>query len=186
MILLELFGIFFFIGLVSIGGGLSTIPLLNEILIERGWMTNIEIIDMIAVSEMTPGPIGINMATFAGNKLAGIPGGIFATLGLVAPSVLIIIVVAHFYHKYRDNIYVNGIMEVIRPVVTGLIAAVCADLAVFSLFNVQAFEAGGGFLSLFRPVPILIAAAVFVANYKFKVHPVILIVSSAVLGIILL
>ncbi len=186
MILLELFGIFFFIGLVSIGGGLSTIPLLTEMLIERSWMTNVEIIDMIAVSEMTPGPIGINMATFAGNNVAGIPGGVMATLGLVAPSVIIIIVVAHFYNRYKNNIYVNGMMDVIRPVVTGLIAAVCADLAVFSLLDIPAFKESGVFLSLFSPMPILIAVIVFMANYKFKVHPVILIVSSAVLGIILL
>jgi len=141
---------------------------------------------MIAVSEMTPGPIGINMATYAGNKAAGIPGGILATLGLVAPSVIIIIIVAHFYTKYRDNSYVNGTMTVIRPVVTGMIAAVCAELAAISLFNIELFRETGEFLRLFNPVSILIAAAVFIANYRFRVHPVILIVCSAVIGIIVL
>lgn len=186
MILFELFINFFFIGLTSIGGGLSTIPLMTEILTTKGWMVQTEIIDMIAVSEMTPGPIGINMATYAGNKAAGIPGGIIATLGLVAPSIIIIIIVAHFYTKYKNNEYVNKTMTIIRPVVTGLIAAVCANLAVISLFNIELARETGSFLQIFNLMPILIGIVVFIANFKFKVHPVILIVSSAVIGIILM
>jgi len=186
MIFLELFLNFFLIGVTSIGGGLSTIPLMTEILTAKGWVPAAEIIDMIAVSEMTPGPIGINMATFAGNKAAGILGGISATAGLVAPSVIIIIIVAHFYNKYRNNRFVEGVLTVVRPVVTGMIAAVCTNLMVMTLFNIPAFESGSGFISLFRPVPIIIAALVFTASYKFRVHPVILIVSSAIVGIILL
>lgn len=186
MIFFELFINFFFIGLTSIGGGLSTIPLMTEILTTKGWMIQTEIIDMIAVSEMTPGPIGINMATYAGNKTAGIPGGIVATLGLVAPSIIIIIIVAHFYTKYKDNEYVNRTMTIIRPVVTGLIAAVCANLAVISLFNIELARETGSFLQVFNMIPILIGVLVFIANFKFRVHPVILIVSSAVIGIILM
>lgn len=186
MIFFQLFINFFFIGLVSIGGGLSTIPLMTEILTSKGWMLQIEIMDMIAVSEMTPGPIGINMATYAGNKTAGILGGISATMGLVAPSIIIIVIVAHFYTKYRKNEYVNGTMVIIRPVVTGMIAAVCAELAVLSLFNVELFQETGTIMKFFNPIPILIGVLVFVASYKFKVHPIILIVSSAVIGIILL
>lgn len=186
MIFLQLFINFFFIGLISIGGGLSTIPLMTEILTSKGWMVQTEIMDMIAVSEMTPGPIGINMATYAGNKTAGVLGGISATMGLVAPSIIIIVIVAHFYTKYRKNDYVNGTMKIIRPVVTGMIAAVCAELAVISLLNVELFRATGSFWQIFNPIPILIGIMVFIANYKFKVHPIILIVSSAVIGIILL
>jgi len=186
MIFFELFINFFFIGLTSIGGGLSTIPLMTEILTSRGWMIQTEIIDMIAISEMTPGPIGINMATYAGNKTAGILGGVSATLGLVAPSIIIIIIVAHFYTKYRDNEYVSRTMKIIRPVVTGLIAAVCANLAVISLLNIELARESGSFLQIFNIMPILIGIIVFIANFKFKVHPVILIVSSAVIGIILM
>ena len=186
MIFLELFINFFFIGVISIGGGLSTIPLMTEILISKGWMVPTEIVDMIAVSEMTPGPIGINMATFAGNKTAGILGGISATAGLVAPSIIIIVIVAHFYTRYRTNIYVDGTMKIIRPVVTGMIAAVCANLAVITLLDIPAFRESGIFTSLFNPVSILIGISVFTASYKFKVHPVILIVTSAIIGIILL
>lgn len=186
MIYFELFINFFFIGLTSIGGGLSTIPLMTEILTSKGWMIQTEIIDMIAVSEMTPGPIGINMATFAGNKAAGILGGVVATLGLVAPSIIIIIIVAHFYSKYKDNEYVNSTMKIIRPVVTGLIAAVCANLAIISLFNIEFIRETGSFFQIFNLLPILIGITVFIANFKFKVHPVILIVSSAVIGIILM
>lgn len=186
MILLELFLNFFFIGITSIGGGLSTIPLMTEILISKGWVIETEIIDMIAISEMTPGPIGINMATYAGNKAAGILGGISATAGLVTPSVIIIIIIAHFYNKYRNNLYVNGVMTVVRPVVTGMIAAVCANLAAITLFDVKVLSAGGSLLEFFQPIPIIIATVVFVAGYRFRVHPVILIVSSAIAGIILL
>ncbi|MFO7612421.1 MAG: chromate transporter [Clostridia bacterium] len=186
MIFIELFVNFFAIGLLSIGGGLSTIPLMTEILTKNGWMTAADIVDMIAISEMTPGPIGINMATFAGNRTAGIAGGIAATAGLVAPSIIIIIIVAHFYNRYRNNHYVDGIMKVIRPVVTGMIAAVCAELALISLINMPAFRETGLVSSLFNVVPIIIGVLVFVAGYRFKVHPVILIVSSAITGIILL
>lgn len=186
MIFLELFLNFFFIGITSIGGGLSTIPLMTEILTTKGWVVQSEILDMIAVSEMTPGPIGINMATYAGNSAAGIFGGISATAGLVAPSIIIIIIIAHFYNKYRKNQYVSGIMTVVRPVVTGMIAAVCTNLAVMTLFNLDAVQNGNGFWALFQPIPILIAAVIFVASYKFKIHPVILIVSSAIAGIILM
>ncbi len=186
MIFLELFINFFFIGLISIGGGLSTIPLMTEILTSKGWMEQTGIIDMIAVSEMTPGPIGINMATYAGNKTAGILGGVSATMGLVAPSIIIIVIVAHFYTKYRNNDYVNGTMKIIRPVVTGMIAAVCAELAVISFFSVELFRETGSVLQIFNLIPLLIGVLVFIANYKFKIHPVILIVSSAVIGIILL
>ncbi len=186
MIFLELFLNFFFIGITSIGGGLSTIPLMTEILLAKNWVVETEILDMIAISEMTPGPIGINMATYAGNKAAGILGGISATAGLVAPSIIIIIIIAHFYNKYRSNLYVNGVMTVVRPVVTGMIAAVCANLAVMTLLNIESLQGDGVFWSIFQPIPILIAALVFIASYRFKVHPVFLIVTSAIAGIILL
>lgn len=186
MIILELFFYFFIIGLISIGGGLSTIPLMTEILTSKGWLLQTEIIDMIAVSEMTPGPIGINMATYAGNKTAGLLGGISATAGLVAPSIIIIVIVAHFYTRYRNNPYVDGIMRKIRPVVTGMIAAVCAELFVITLLDVPGFKDTGSFPALFNPIAILICIFVFTANYKFRIHPVILIVSSAIIGIILM
>lgn len=185
-LLLKLFFSFFGIGAISIGGGLSIIPLLTEVMIKNGWMTQAEIIDMIAVSEMTPGPIGINMATYAGYKTAGLLGGLFATLGTVAPSIIIIVVIAHLYHKFKESEYVQGVMKTIRPIVTGMIAAVCVSIALTSLFNVELYEVTSKFFDLFNFSSIIIALFVFVAGFKFKVHPVILVVASALAGILLL
>ena len=186
ILLLKLFFSFFGIGITSIGGGLSIIPLLTNVMITNNWMSKGEIIDMIAISEMTPGPIGINMATFAGFKVAGVLGGLFATLGIVTPSIIIIVIIAHLYNKFKNSIYVKGVMVTIRPIVTGMIMAVCVSIAITSLFNIELYAITSKLFDLFNFSSIIIAIVVFIAGYKFKVHPVILVVVSAVVGIIVL
>ncbi len=186
ILLLRLFISFFGIGIVSIGGGLSIIPLLTDVMINNGWMTQAEIIDMIAISEMTPGPIGINMATYAGYQTAGVLGGLFATLGTVTPSIIIIVIIAHLYDKFKNSEYVMGTMKTIRPIVTGMIAAVCVSIAISSLFNVELYMQTNRLIDLFTISSIIIAVLVFVAGYKFKVHPVILVIVSAIVGIVIL
>jgi len=186
ILLFKLFISFFTIGITSIGGGLSTIPLLTDIMIKNNWMTNGEIIDMIAISQMTPGPIGINMATFAGIKTAGVLGGLFATLGIITPSIIIIVIIAHLYNKFKNSKYVKGVMTTIRPVVTGMIVAVCINIALITLFNIGLFKDTLRFFDLFNFSSIMIALGVFIAGYKFKTHPVILILLSALIGIFVL
>ena len=111
----KLFWEFFKAGLFAIGGGMATVPFLQEMGDATGWFTSAELADMIAISESTPGPIGVNMATYVGNVTAGIPGGIIATLGLVTPSVIIILIVATVLKKFRDNKYVNSAFYGLRP-----------------------------------------------------------------------
>jgi chromate transporter len=185
MILLELFISFFSIGAINFGGGLSIIPLLTGVLTSKGWMSEAQIIDMIAISEITPGPIGINLATYAGYETGGVLGAVVATFALSLPSFIIIIIIAHLFNKFKNNAYVEGVMKVIRPVVTGMIAAVCVRIAMISLFDFPLFKETGIITDMFSLPGILIAIAVFLLYYKYKVHPVILILSSAVLGMII-
>ena len=115
MILLRLFFEFFKTGLFAVGGGLATIPFLADLGGRTGWFTPGDLADMIAVSESTPGPIGVNMATYVGFRAAGIPGGIMATLGLVAPSVIIILIISLFLQKFRQNRAVDAVFKVCAP-----------------------------------------------------------------------
>src|SRR5699024_7366077 len=108
MIYINLFLIFFKIGLFSIGGGLATLPFLQELANNYNWISSEELIDMIAISESTPGPIGINTATFVGYKAAGIFGGIVTTLGIVTPSIIIIIIIAHYFKRFNEKPLVQG------------------------------------------------------------------------------
>ncbi|MDK2789175.1 MAG: chromate transporter, partial [Epulopiscium sp.] len=117
MIYFLLFIEFFKIGLFAIGGGLATLPFLQELIEKYHWFSSYDLINMIAISESTPGPIGINTATFVGYKTAGIIGSIIATLGIVTPSIIIIILIAHYYMKFSEHPVVRASLNGIRPVV---------------------------------------------------------------------
>ena len=121
MIYLRLYLEFFKIGLFAIGGGLATIPFIKQLEGKYGWITQKQILDMIAISESTPGPIGINAATFVGNITAGMLGGILATIGVVTPSIIIILLVAHYFTKFGETLIVRSAFSGIRPAVTGQI-----------------------------------------------------------------
>lgn len=122
MIYLILFGEFFKIGLLAIGGGLVTVPFLYDLSMDYPWFTSQELTDMIAVSESTPGPIGVNMATFAGFRAAGILGGLVATFGLLLPSMIIIICLAQYLKTHPNNLQFESVLKSIRPVALALIA----------------------------------------------------------------
>src|SRR5690625_626628 len=123
MIFIKLYLVFFKIGLFGIGGGLATLPFLQEIVHKYGWITSEELLNMIAISESTPGPIGINAATFVGHNTVGTFGGLIATLGLITPSIIIIIIIAHYFAKFSEEPIVEAAFQGIRPAVTGLIGA---------------------------------------------------------------
>ena len=123
MIFLTLFLEFFKIGLFSVGGGLATIPFLMELAGKYDWLTHEMLTDMIAVSEATPGPIGINLATYSGFAAAGVPGALVASFSIVLPSFITISIIAKVLQKFRQNPLVDSVFSGIRPVVTGLIAA---------------------------------------------------------------
>ena len=123
MILLRLYYEFFKTGLFAVGGGLATLPFLQAMAESTGWFTTAQLADMIAVSESTPGPMGVNAATYVGFLTAGIPGALAATLGLITPSIIIILIIAAFLQAFRHNRYVENIFYGLRPASTGLIAA---------------------------------------------------------------
>lgn len=129
MIYLRLYLEFFKIGLFSIGGGLATLPFVQQLIERYGWITSEDLLNMIAISESTPGPIGINLATFVGYNTGGLLGGIVATIGLVTPSLIIIVLVAHYFIRFNEHPLVQGALRGIRPAVAGLIAFVAFELA---------------------------------------------------------
>ena len=184
MILFRLFFEFFKTGLFSVGGGLATLPFLYEMSTNTGWFSHADVADMIAISESTPGAIGINMSTYAGFKTAGIPGGILATIGLALPSVIIILIIAKFLEKFRKNKLVEGAFYGLRPASIAMITVAGLNVAKVSLINLSAYEASGSLGDLFVWKAIVLGVVIFIAQKKLKWHPVIFIALSAVVGII--
>lgn len=184
MVYLTLFLEFFKIGLFSVGGGLATIPFLYELTTKYNWFTENMLVDMIAVSESTPGAIGVNMATFAGYHAAGIPGGIISTLGLVAPALIVIIIIAHFLNKFKESKEVESIFSGLRPAVTGLIAAAGYQVFKISILAFDKFEISNKILDLINlKTTILLLLLIFTIR-KYKKHPIVYIGAAAAIGII--
>lgn len=177
MIFLELFWEFFKIGLFAIGGGVATLPFLyNLAQTHPHWITQQTIADMVAISESTPGPIGINMATYSGFQVAGILGGIIATLAEVAPSIIIIVIIARFLGRFDKNQYVQDAFYGLRAVVVGLITFAGLGLLISVVYANQTIHW----------VESIVFIIMFVLVMIFKrIHPLIWILSGAVLGIIL-
>ena len=187
MILLRLFWEFFKTGLFAVGGGMATIPFLTEIAERTGWFTQAMLADMIAVAESTPGPIGVNTATYVGFTVAGVIGGLVATLGLVLPSFLVILAVAAFLKAFRANRYVDSAFYGIRPASVGMIAAAFVSVARLCLVDTAAFARTGSILSLIDWRTLLLFALLWVltnlVKQTKKLHPVIFIAASAAVGI---
>ncbi|MBQ1434068.1 MAG: chromate transporter [Ruminococcus sp.] len=181
MILIELFLTFLKIGAFTFGGGYAMLPLIQSEVERHGWLTQAEVVDFIAVSESTPGPLAINMATFIGIRTGGVLGALCATLGVVMPSFVIILIVAKFYEKFRRSRAVDGVMYGLRPAVIGLIGA-----AFLSVGRTVCFP-NGFQSSVFSDVRLWVSIAVFalaaVLAFK-KLHPIVIILLSAVIGII--
>ncbi|MCI2055747.1 MAG: chromate transporter [Oscillibacter sp.] len=184
MIYLRLFWEFFKTGLLAVGGGLATLPFLSRMADTTGWFTRAQLADMVAVSESTPGPIGVNMATYVGFTAGGVPGAVIATLGLVTPSILIIILIAVFLRNFKDNRFVTSSFRCLRPASTGLIAASGLGVAATALLN----AGGAGILGSISWRGVLLAAALLVVTRWIpktkKWHPIVWIGCSAVVGIL--
>lgn len=186
MVYLQLFLEFFKTGLFAIGGGLATLPFLKQIALRHTWYSVSQLTDMIAVSESTPGPIGINMSTYAGFHAAGVPGAIVSTLSLVLPSYLIILIVSHFMEKFKDSPLVNHVFYGIRPATAGLIAGAMFEVFLMSLFDISAFQTSGSVMDLIRILPIVVYLVALLCVIKLpKIHPIVFIIIGAVLGIVL-
>ena len=191
MILLRLFYEFFKTGLFSVGGGMATIPFLQHMGEATGWFTNQELTTMIAVSESTPGPMGVNMATYVGfhigstsgmGGLGGIVGAVVATLGLITPSIIVILIIAGFLQKFRHSRTVEAVFSGLRPASTALIAS--AGLSVASSVLVTVAAGSEHAFAIHWPA-VALAAAVFVCmqvKALKKLHPIVFIAAAAVIG----
>lgn len=181
---LTLFLEFFKTGLFAIGGGLATLPFLSEIGSKYGWFTQAELANMLAVSESTPGPIGVNMATYVGNTAGGVLGGVITTLSLILPSYLIILMVSKVMNKFHDNLYVQGAMKALRPASVGMVAAAILGVLVSVLLDQSAIAS----LEWIQMIvfPNLILFGILLALYlKFnKLHPIVILGIGAAAGII--
>lgn len=184
MIYLILFLEFFKIGLFSVGGGLATLPFLYELANKYPWLTTNNIADMIAVSESTPGPIGVNMATYAGFHASGLLGGIISTLGLVTPSIIVIIIIAGILNKFKESRYVDSVFYGLRPAVTGLIAAAGFQVFKVSILTLNLFKKSKSLLHLFNIKSLILLIALLILMKTTKKHPIVYILAGAAAGII--
>ena len=195
MIYLRLFWEFFKTGLFAIGGGMATLPFLKDIGLSTGWYTQTDLMNMLAVSESTPGPIGINMATYVGYTVAGIPGAVIATVGEVTPSIIVILIVAAMLAKFKNSKYVANGFYGLRPASSGLIAAACIGVVLQVLLRINSAAAEGSPLVRFswdggiNWMGLALAAVLLVLTNWVKPtkkwHPIVFIGISALVGVLL-
>lgn len=168
---LKLFLSFLKIGAFSFGGGYAMLPLIRKEIIEvHGWLTVKEFIDILAVVEMTPGPVAVNSATFLGYKVSGIWGSIAATVGVILPSIVIILIIAHFLSKFRESPYVDYAFRGIRPVVLGLVTSAAFTVAQDAIIDIKSLVIG---IVLF-----------YLVSFR-DMHPIIAIILAGVAGVII-
>lgn len=180
MIYMKLLWSFFQIGLFSFGGGMASLPLVqNQVVDVNHWMSMLEFTDLITIAQMTPGPIAINAATFVGVRIAGVLGAVIATIGCILPSCIIVFFLAFIYFKYKQAILVKGILSGLRPAVVALIASAGVTLTIL------AFYGEGGFTTNIKSINfvavILFALCLFLLR-KFKINPIVVMLGSGVVG----
>jgi len=182
---LELFWSFLQIGLFSFGGGYASLPLIQKQVVEaHHWLTMNEFIDIITISQMTPGPIAINAATFVGMRIGGLLGAITATLGSVTPSLLIVLTIAYFYFKFKNMWVIQGALQGLRPAVVGLIASSAMAILLTAFFGEQATSwFGVSWSSLDKIAVLLFLGSLFVLK-KFKTDPIVVILASGIIGLV--
>ncbi len=169
-ILWQLFYTFFFIGSLAFGGGYVMIPLIDrQIVVQLGWLTPTQFIDIVAIAEMTPGPIAVNSATFVGFQKAGVLGSVTATIGVVLPSFLIVLALALLVQRFSQSAWLKAALGGIRPVVVGLIASAVWSVGKETLVDWQSW---------------LLAGVMFVLLIRTRIHPILLIAISGVLGVL--
>ena len=183
MIYLQLFYEFFKTGLFAIGGGMATLPFLYDMAERTGWFTAAQIADMLAVSESTPGPIGVNMATYVGFVSGGPVGAVIATLGLVAPSIIVILIVAAFLKSFRDNRYVNAAFYGLRPASTAMVASAGITVVLSALLHDGAAGLAAVDWKAVGLAAVLLVLTRWVKPTK-KLHPIVFILASAVVGVV--
>lgn len=194
-LLFQIFRTFFIIGLFTFGGGYAMLSLIQtEIVTNHGWMTESEFTDIVAISQMTPGPVGINCATYVGydvvtasgaSGIMGIIGSLTATLAIVLPSFMIVLAIVKFYSKFKNSRTFADVMSGLRPAVVGLIGAAAVILCVNITWNgitpgISIVEEN---FTDWKSWCLL--AAAFVASFKFRISPIMIIIASGILGLLL-
>ena len=184
MTLLRLIVEFFKTGLFAVGGGLATLPFLYEMGEKTGWFTNQDVLNLLAVSESTPGPIGINMSTYVGFITAGIPGAVIASLSLAAPCIIVILLVIRVLDKFKDSPVVESVFKALRPASIGMITAAFLGVVQESLLYLENFTGLNTLLTVFNWKGIALAVVLFFAMRKWKTHPIVFIAIAAAAGIV--
>ncbi|MBE6043131.1 MAG: chromate transporter [Clostridium thermopalmarium] len=170
MILLRLFITFFKIGLFSFGGGYAMLSMIQQEMVSiHEWVGPKEFVDMVAISQITPGPVAINMATYVGYKVNSVIGSLFATLGVITPSIIIMLIITRFFVKFKNNKYVEHAFLGLRPATVGLVAAAAILVAYGAFIDYKS---------------ILIFIGAFILSYKYKIDPILMTVIAAVVGVI--
>jgi len=177
MILLELFLAFLKIGIFGFGGGIAMLPLIYQSASEISGMSEQEFSNLVAISQMTPGPIAVNAATYVGYDTAGLPGALIATFGVALPSFVLVVLACSFIVRFKESALVQGMLEGIRPMVAGLIFSAFLFLAAQAVTPVPGFRAA---------VELLICAGSCVLLGKYKVSPLIIVAGAGVLGALIL
>ena len=185
MLLFKLFITFFKIGLFTFGGGYAMIPMISDEVIAAGWTTQQMLTDFIAISESTPGTFAINVATFIGMEQMGVVGAIAATLGVILPSFIIILIIAKFFVKASENKYFKSFLWGVRPVVVGLIMAATFSIAQSQLVTTTIFNTFGGFMDAVDWRAVGIFVCVFIISKLKKLHPIWYIMMAGAAGAVL-
>ena len=182
MIYWELFWSFVKVGAFCVGGGYASMPLIQaQVIEEHGWLTMQQFIDIFTISQMTPGPIGINAATFVGTKVAGVPGAVCATVGFVFPSVIIVLILAHLFFKYGDIGTVRGVLNGLRPAVVALICSAGLSFVFLALWNTETLPKDFTKVDLIGVI--VLPVSVWCIRHKMSV--IRLLCMSGVLGLVL-
>lgn len=183
MIYIELFWSFFQVGLFGFGGGYAAMPLIqNQVVDIHSWITMAEFADVITISQMTPGPIGINSATFVGTQIAGLSGAIVATIGYVFPSCILVLLLAHIYYKYRGLATIQAILNGLRPAVIAMIASAGLSLVVLAFWNGKGITSNVGDIDIISVALFLLAIS---ALRRWKLNPVIVMIGAGLVGLCL-
>lgn len=183
MIFLLLYAEFFKIGLFALGGGLATLPFLYQLSYQTGWFTTAQVTDILALSQVSPGPLGINMAAYAGYNTAGFFGGIASVLGIITPPVIIIILIAGILNKFAKNKYVIHAFEGLRPAVCALISVAVWETVKSALFNTALYTQTKNITDLLMIKSLIFFVILLILTNKYKKHPLFYVGLSAAVGL---
>jgi len=186
MSLIQLFIIFFYIGAFTIGGGLVAITFMQQEIVGRGLISPEQFYNMVAVSESTPGPIGINMATYIGYRMFGVWGGLVTTVGTVLPSLIVILLIARYFGKFQEKPLVKAAFYGLRAGTTGMIAVAAWQVILIAILTLPEFRLSGSLADLCSWPALGLFVGVFALSRKVNWHPVAFIAIGAIFGVLFL